>query len=113
MEMDDLAALGFRWAVLFAHCVGATVLTASLVDEREDDSDDDGHEHEEPQIRIHSGIVRLTADGRQRRSLGAFYVRSGHLAEAVERCIYFDQNRQVGLAVFEDRSMNLLNSRVG
>jgi hypothetical protein len=45
MEMYDLPALWFRWAVFFSHCVGSTVLTASLVDEREDDSDDDRHEH--------------------------------------------------------------------
>jgi hypothetical protein len=50
--------------VLFAHCVCSTVLTASLVDEREDDSDDDHHEHEEPQTRVHTGILRLATGGR-------------------------------------------------
>ncbi len=62
---SDGQGFWFGWAVHVTHCAGPTPLTAGLVDEWEDESDDDHHEHEEPQIHIHTGIVRLATDGRQ------------------------------------------------
>ena len=66
METYDLRSFRFRWTVPFTQCLGPTPLTARLVDEWEDESDDDRHEHEEPEIRIHTVIVREFTDGQQR-----------------------------------------------
>jgi hypothetical protein len=65
MESEDASGFWFGWAAPVTHCAGPTPLAAGLVDEWEDESNEDDHEHEEPQIHIHTGIVRLATDGRQ------------------------------------------------